>query len=394
MRDAYIVGAAMTQYGRWPDKATADLGKEAIDRLLHDTGFPAERIQAAYFGRSFGGWIDGQVSIPGQVALRGTGIENIQVLNFDNACAAGPSALGSAAHAVRSGLYDAVLVVGMDKLFADSRLTSMSALLGAMDVRENGWMLTEDPTRVGSLFMENYYAEVARKYIARANATLEDLAQIAVKNRHHASLNPFAHYRDPITIDDVLGSGMIADPLTKLMCSPLTDGAAAMLVCADSTKPSGSIPVRIAAAFNRSGYVDVGDRPPAITRVAELAYAEARLSPDDIDIAEVHDASAVAELIAIEQLGLAGTNGAVAMLRAGDSALGGRTPVNVSGGLLSRGHPGAGTGAAQLVEIVWQLQGRCGERQVKGAKHGISQSTGGLVGSEAACTAVTILSRD
>lgn len=394
MSEAYIVGAEMTPFGRWPDRSTAELGREAIQALLKGLAFPAEEIDAIFVGRSFGGWIDGQVSIPGQVALRGTGIEDRPVLNFDNACAAAPAALSCAAQAVRSGQYKSVLVVGMDKLYASSRRKSMTALLGALDVRENGWMVASDDEKVGSLFMETYYAKIARQYLERTGASPTDLAKVAIKNRRHAGLNPLAQYREPITEREVLDSPMIAAPLTKLMCSPLTDGAGAMLVCGGDIAKAFPSPIRVAASVFRSGFPELGSRAPVMERAAREAYSLAQISPEDLDLVEVHDASAVAELLAVEQLGLATPSEALGMLREGAFALGGKVPVNPSGGLLSRGHPGAGTGASQLVEVVWQLQKKCGPRQVAGAKRGLTQTTGGLIGDEPACMAITILSDD
>lgn len=394
MAEAYIVGAEMTAFGRWPDKTTAELGREAIKSLLEGLNFPAEEVDAAFVGRSFGGWIDGQVSIPGQVALRGTGVEDRPVLNFDNACAAAPSALSCATQAVRSGQYKAVLVVGMDKLYSTSRRQSMTALLGALDVRENGWMVSGDGEKVGSLFMEAYYAKIARQYLERTGASYSDLAKVAVKNRRHAALNPLAQYREPITEQEVLDSPTIAAPLTRLMCSPLTDGAGALLVCSEEIAKMFPAPIRVAATVVRSGFSELGSRSPVMERAAHEAYSQAQISPSDLDLVEVHDASAVAELLAVEQLGLATAPEVLGMLREGATELGGKVPVNPSGGLLSRGHPGAGTGASQLVEVVHQLQQKCGPRQVAGAKYGLTQTTGGLIGDEPACMAIVILSRD
>jgi len=396
MTAGYVIGAAMVPFGRYPDRSAAALGREAILSVLADSNVPRERIHAVYAGRSFAGAIDGQVSVPAQVALRGTGIGDVPVVNFDNACAAVPSALHFALAAVRTGTHDLVLVAGMDKLYATQRRASMAALVGAMDVDEMRWML--DPEILnGSVFMEHYYGRVARTYLERVGGSAADLAAVAVKNRGHASLNPFAQYREPLTIEAVLGAPMVADPLTKLMCSPLTDGATAMLVCSDAFRRgwNGAPAVRIAASAIRSGQPDRdADMKPVIARTAEQAYEEAGLGPKDLDLVEVHEASAAGELIASEELGLCGEREGVALLRDGASRLGGRVPINVSGGLLSRGHPGAATGGAQLVELVWQLQGRASGRQVENARVGLAQSSGGLIGMEAACTAITILARD
>jgi acetyl-CoA acetyltransferase len=284
----------------------------------------------------------------------------------------------------------------MDKLYDTDRRASMRALFGAMDVRAMDWMSDsiEQESGAGSIFMEHYYARVAREYMAAAGVDAEDLAQVAVKNRKHASLNEFAQYRTPLTIGDVLKSPIVAQPLTTLMCSPLTDGAVAFLVCsADMVRKAALVPVEIAASVVTSGFPQQNEAEPVIRRAAGRAYEQAGIGPEDIDFAEVHEASAVAELICLDQIGLVAPGEGVSLLRAGQTALGGRLPVNPSGGLLSRGHPGAATGAAQIAELVWQLQRSAGERQVDGARVGLAQSSGGLVGDEAAATAITILRR-
>lgn len=395
MGEAYIHSAAMTRFGKYPDKSAADLGREAILELLRATDIPAASIGAAFFGRSFSSAFDGQLTIAGQVALRGTGIGSIPVFNLDNACTATPSALACAVQFVKGGVHDVVLVVGMDKLFSRDRKTSMRSLVGAMDYGEMSYLLSEDSAAPGSksVIMDHYYARIADAYLTASGATVEDLARVSVKNRMHASHNPYAQYREPISEEEVLQSPDIAHPLTKLMCSPLSDGAGALLVVSEAVRRKlGGPCARVAATAVQRGLPEaLPDDLPLTTRVARRAYEEAGITPGDIDLAEVHDASAAAELIAVEQLELCPAGGAVAMLRDGRSSLGGSVPVNVSGGLLSRGHPGAGTSAAQLVEIVWQLQGSAGSRQVEGARIGIAQSSGGHIGSEPASVAITIL---
>lgn len=393
---AYILAASMVPFGKYPERSVADLGRDAIREVLRESAVPAQRVEAVYSGRAFGGAIDGQVAVPAQVALRGTGIEDVPVFNLDNACAAGASALNLATHALRSGQHDIVLVVGMDKLFSTDRRQSMRALFGAMDVQEMAWIgeTLEREGPVGSVFMENYYAKVAREYLHDTGAFATDYAKVAVKNRAHASRNPYAQYRRPISEDEVMASPVVAEPLRSLMCSPLTDGAAAMLLCSGRVRASlGGRPVEIAASVVRSGRPALDSGEPVLSRASRKAYEEAGIEPGDLDLLEVHDASAVAELIATEQILLQPRGEALRMLRGGCSALGGKLPVNPSGGLLSRGHPGAATGASQIVEIVWQLQGRAEGRQVDDARIGLAHSSGGSVGSEPAATAVTILRR-
>lgn len=387
----------MVRFGRYPDRSAAELGREAVTELLKASGVSPDAIDAVYVGRSFASVIDGQVSVPGQVALRGTGIEDLPVINFENACASGPTALHCASQAVRAGQYRIALVLGMDKLYAVDRDQSMTALFGALDVQDNAWMLKrkQETGSWGSIFMDNYYAKLAREYLQNSGATKQDLAAVAVKNRRHAQLNPFAQYQEPISEEDVLNATMIAEPLTRLMCSPLTDGAAAMLVMSDEARRKlGAPAVRIAATAIRSGRPVRGSAEHVITRTAKQAFEEAGLGPQDVDLAELHDASAVAELTASEWIGFSPEGDAARMIRQGETTLGGSLPINASGGLLSRGHPGAATGAAQIVELVWQLQGRAGKRQVEGARVGLAHSAGGRVGDETACTAITILARE
>jgi acetyl-CoA acetyltransferase len=396
MTKAYVQAASMIRFGKYPDRSTADLGREAIRLALEQIGARPHDIQAAYVGRSFGGALDGQVSVPGQAALRGTGIEDIPVLNFDNACAACPSALHVATQAVRAGQHDVVLVVGMDKLYAGARQRSMRALFGAMDVEEMAWMsqAIDGDGPAGSIFMEHHYAGLARRYLDDSGGSPRDFAKVAVKNRAHASLNSLAQYQTPLTEEEVMASPVVAEPLRALMCSPLTDGAAAMIVCSSEARDRfAGLPVEIAASALRSGRPKREEAAPALTRAANQAFAEAGVGPEDLDLVEVHDASAVAELIAIEELGLAPRLEGVRLLRDGATRIGGAVPVNPSGGLLSRGHPGAATGASQLVELVWQLQGRGGKRQVEGTRIALAHSSGGLIGEEPAMTAVTILRR-
>jgi acetyl-CoA acetyltransferase len=395
MSKVYIAGAAMTPFGRWPDKSAAGLGRAAVLSLLETSAADAKSIQAVYVGRSFAGAIDRQVSVPGQVALRGTGIEDLPVFNFDNACAAVPSALHVATGAIRSGQFEKVLVIGMDKLFARERRRSMEALIGAMDVDEMGWLLDSEAVN-GSVFMETYYGRIAKEYLERTGASAADFAKVAVKNRAHAALNPMAQYRTPVSEAEVLAAPIICDPLTKLMCSPLTDGAVAMLVVSQAEArraPGVQRPVQVLSCVVRSG-MPQAPSSSALQRTASQAYHEAGVGPEDLDLAEVHEASAVGELIATEEIGLAPAGDGARLLRDGQSQLGGAVPVNTSGGLLSRGHPGAATGGAQLVELVWQLQGCCGNRQVDGARIGLAHSSGGLIGNEPACTGVTILAAE
>jgi acetyl-CoA acetyltransferase len=225
-----------------------------------------------------------------------------------------------------------------------------------------------------------------------SGATREDFAQVAVKSHRHAALNPYAQYRTEVTVDDVLASREIAPPLTLLMCSPIGDGAAALVVCSPEMARRLGAQVRVRACSLVSGRDRRAGEPGAVERAAETAYEQAGLGPGNLDVIELHDAAAPAELITYEELGLCGEGEGPALLASGATALGGKIPVNLSGGLLSKGHPIGATGCGQLVELADQLRGRCGQRQAAGARVALAQNGGGFLGTDAAAMVVTVLS--
>ena len=227
----------------------------------------------------------------------------------------------------------------------------------------------------------------------RSGATVEDFARVAVKNHHHGARNPKAQYRDEVTIEEVLASREISWPLTLLMCSPIGDGAAAVVVCSDDyARRAGVAPVRVRASTLVSGTDRARGESAAIERAAQQAYDQAGIGPEDVDVVELHDAAAPAELMAYEELGLCPPGDGPKLLGSGDTTLGGRMPVNTSGGLISKGHPVGATGCGQLVELVDQLRGRAGDRQVDGARVALAENGGGFLGVENAAVVVTILS--
>lgn len=394
MSKVYVLAASMTRFAKYPGRSVASLGREAIKTVLIDAGVRPDEVEAVYAGRSFGGAIDGQVSVPGQVALRDTGIEDVPVFNLDNACAAAASAFHLAMQALRAEQYEIVLVVGMDKLYAIDRKQSMLALFGAMDVEEMSWIgeAIHSGPEASSVFMENYYAKVAKQYMNETGATPQDYARVAVKNRQHAAGNPYAQYQTLLTEEQVMSSAMIADPLRSLMCSPLTDGASALLLCsANALKRFSGVPIEVIASVVRSGRPNGTSADPLVSRAARQAFDQGSVGPEELDLLEVHDASSVAELIAIEEICLLKRGNGLKLLRDGATSIHGSMPVNVSGGLLSRGHPGAATGAGQITELVWQLQGRSKGRQLAKPRIALAHSLGGAVGNEPATTAITIL---
>lgn len=378
-----IAGVGMTSFGRHRERSLKDLAGEAIELALADAGVDREQIDMAFVANSMASIITGQVSVVGQTILREHGFSEIPVYNIDNACASSSSALNLAVQAIRAGAATTVLVVGAEKLYAAEREKSYIALNGAADidfVAESGI----DPA-TESVFVAAVYPERLRAYTDSHPLAAETLATIAVKNRANAAHNPFAQYTKPISVDDVLESRMIVEPVTALMCAPIGDGASAVVL----TAGGGARDVSVRASA-------VGMGAPAgngstIRRVAERAYAQAGLRPDDVDVAEVHDSIAFNELLAYEELGFCDPGGGTRLVEEGATALGGRLPVNPSGGLESRGHPVAATGLAQIAELTTQLRGEAGERQVDSPRVALAENAGGFAGGDTAAVAVTIL---
>ncbi|MGC9538867.1 thiolase family protein [Streptomyces sp. UG1] len=401
MQNAYVAGAATTRFGKFPGATVRSLTEEAVAAALADAGMTARDIEAVYFGNAADGVLSGQEMIRGQAALRHTGLLGVPIVNVENACASSSTAFHLAVAAVDSGSVDVALAVGAEKLTHPDKTRSFAAIGAAVDLLQldelKAWSRSGTPENADdskkSFFMDIYAANT-RAYMARTGATREDFAEVAVKSHRHASLNPNAQYRTPVTAEEVLTSRMVSDPLTLLMCSPIGDGSAAIVVC--SPRRARSLPgpaVRVRASVLVSG----SDRPnaePAAARASAAAYERAGLGPQDLDVVEVHDAAAPAELMVYEELGLCGPGEGPALLKSGATALGGRLPVNPSGGLLSRGHPLGATGCAQLVELTGQLRGRCGPRQVPGARVALAENGGGFLGTDPAAMVVTILTAD
>jgi acetyl-CoA acetyltransferase len=340
--------------------------------------------------------------VRGQIVLRECGIGGIPVVNVENACASASTALHLAWQAVAGGFYECVLALGMEKLYHPDKARSFAALAGAVDVellaqiKEALGSMRGSPEKSGekrSLFMD-VYAAAARQHMARYGTTVEQFAAIAAKNSFHGSLNPRAQYQEAHTVAEVLASPIIAAPLTRLMCSPIGDGAAAAIVVSEHALKrlrSNGPPVRIAASVLGTGRDRAAEEPDPVAAVARGAYEQAGLGPEDVSLAEVHDATAPAELMIYEELGLCAEGDGGRFVDAGETKLGGRCPVNTSGGLIAKGHPVGATGLAQIVEVVEQLRGRAGRRQVPGARVGLTENAGGAVRGDPAAVAVHIL---
>lgn len=378
-----IAGAGMTPFGRHEDRTLADLFGDAIRAALAHAQIEPDAIGMVVAANSMAGLLQGQESVRGQVMLSGTAFEGVPVLNVENACASSSSALQVATWALLAGRADAVLVAGVEKLFNPDKALTFRALASASDA----WQQNTS----GSFFMD-FYASRARDHMKAYGTTIGQLAAVSAKNRRHGALNPLAQFKQTVSVKEVLESRMIADPLTLLMCSPISDGASAVVLTRKSRMPSDAPAVVVKGLGLNSGDV-TGPEFNTIKRTARQAYEQAGMAPGDIHLAEVHDATAIAEIEACEALGFCERGAGGALAESGVTALGGRLPVNASGGLCSRGHPVAATGLAQICELTWQLRGECRARQVENAAVGIAENHGGLVGNDVAVAAITILER-
>lgn len=407
--NAVVAGVGMTRFGKMLDRGMKSIGAEAVEAAIKDAGLTAGDIEAAYVGNAAAGLVTGQECIRGQVVLRSAGIGKIPVVNVENACASASTALHQAAAMVTAGLYDVVLALGVEKLYDEDKRKSFAAFSGAVDVealaeimarlkegaRETGaTAASEGAGQNRSMFMD-IYAASARSHMKRFGTTERQFARIASKNSFHGSMNPRAQFREHLSIEDVLAAPMIAEPLTRPMCSPIGDGAAAAIIISErKAKELGlTSPVRISSMVLRSGWDHGSDEAGLVEVCSSEAYQEAGVGPKDLSVIEVHDASAPAELMAYESLGLCGKGEGGQLIDSDATRLGGSIPVNTSGGLLRKGHPVGATGIAQIVELTEQLQGRSGDRQVNGAKVALAQNGGGNIGSDAAAMCVTVLVR-
>ncbi len=374
---------------------------------LADAGIEAKDLEAAWVGNAAAGLITGQESIRGQVILRPLEIGRIPVVNVENACASASTAFQQAAAMVSAGLYDVVLALGVEKLYHVDKKRSFSAFTGAVDVEALQGILealqkgaadtgaksaSSGAGESRSMFMD-IYAAAARAHMKRYGTTVRQFAAVAAKNSYHGSLNARAQFREALSVDEVLASPMIAEPLTRPMCSPIGDGAAAAVIMSERKARQLGVAkgVRVVSSVLRSGWDHGAEEAGTVELSSGEAFEEAGIGPADLHLVECHDASAPAEVIAYESLGLCAKGEGGRFVESGATRLGGRIPVNTSGGLLRKGHPVGATGLAQIVELTEQLQGRSGARQVAGARVGLAHNGGGNIGSDAAAMCVTIL---
>ncbi len=412
MTPVYIAGIAMTVFGRHLERSLHDLAGEALQGALNDAGCAAADIGAAYYSGMTNGTLQGQIAIPGQVVFGRIGIEGIPVYNVENACASGSSAVNLAVQSLRAGTTDVALAIGAEKMNIADKAKALAIFEGGWDVsraEENYATLIRmgegiapppgsESERPYSKFMA-IYAAFCRWHMKTFGTTQRQIAAVSAKNHQHSVHNPYSQFRKPFTVEEVMAAPPITYPLTLPMCAPLSDGAAAAILCTEEglrrIGADRGRSIKVAASVIRSFSNRRIDEPEKhVSRLAaRQAYELAGLGPEDMDVAEVHDASAMGEIIQSENLGFVPLGGGGPAAERGEFTLGGRIPINVSGGLESKGHPLGATGIGQLYELVTQLRGEAGARQVEGARHAIQENGGGMQGVEEAAVAVHILSR-
>jgi len=404
MRDVAIVGAGMTRFGKYADRGLKELSSEAVTEALQSAGVDKRALEVAVVGNAAAGVITGQECVRAQVVLREMGIDKIPMVNAENACASSSTAFQVAWLYVASGMYDVALALGVEKMYSEDKAKSMAAFGAAVDVEQLREIMErlKPPAeqkagaesgagKSRSLFMD-IYAAAARAHMQKYGTTKEQFARVAVKNHHNGSLNPHAQYRERYSLEEILASPLISEPLTRLMCAPIGDGAAAaVLVSADKARQYTTKPVLVRGSALVSGSDD-RTAGSATSRCAQRSLEMAGVTMRDVQVMEVHDASAPAELLIYEDLGVCPEGEGGRLVDEGVTEIGGKLPVNTSGGLLAKGHPVGATGVAQIYEIWLQLRGEAGDRQVAGAKVGLTQNGGGMIRGEAAATVVHVLS--
>ena len=398
----------MTRFGKLYDETVKSMTATAVNEALADCGLTPSRVKAAFFANTVQGALEGQFMVRGQIALRPLGIQGVPVYNVENACASSTTALNLAVNHVRSGAADVALAVGAEKMVVPNKKAMFGIFDGAWDVHDTDKGMRRllalgagVPTPHGveeqaqrSFFMD-VYAAFAKAHMDKFGTTQRQIAHASAKNHTHSSLNPLAQYQHPMTTDEVLAAPSIVWPYTLPMCAPVSDGAAAVVVCSKEAllELGGSRAIKILSSQVITG---VPRGPAEFAKhlshlAAKAAYEEAGVGPEDMSVAEVHDATAFAEIQQVENLMFAPFGEGGAFVESGATTLGGKVPVNTSGGLESRGHPIGATGIGQIYELVTQLRGEAGKRQVENARFAIAENGGGLYDTEEAAVAITIL---
>ncbi|MGQ4876321.1 MAG: thiolase family protein [Promethearchaeia archaeon] len=411
--NVYIYAVGMIKFGKYLEKGIKDLTGEALNEVFNDCDLEKKDIEAAWFSNSGWGIMSNQHCIRGQVALTANGIDKIPIINVENACASGSTAIHSAWAAIKAGLYDCVLTIGVEKIYNEDKKRVMESFIAGTDVekttkliaqlkkmaemrkrrlaKKQGANVQKEKESGHSAFMD-LYAVAARSHMKKYGTTQRQLAVVAAKNHNNSALNPKAQYTFKMTVEDVLNDYEVAYPLTRAMCAPIGDGAAAAIICSEKflKEHPNDRAILIRASVLQSGS---WGKDTITKRAAKAAYEMAGLGPKDIDVAEVHDATAFAEIHQIEELGFCEVGQGGPFSESGATALDGEIPINTSGGLISRGHPIGASGIAQIYELVLQLRGEAGQRQVKDAKIALAENGGGNIGAGEAALCVHILEK-
>ena len=377
MANVAVIGVGMTRFGKFPDRSVEDLGREACWAAIQDAGINPREIQAAFCGHIYQG------SVAGQRVLVELGLTGIPIYNIENACASSSSGMELGCLGILAGQWDVVLAFGAEKLYGK--------IQGAIAPDES------DIEGDLGIVAPGFWAMRARRHMHQYGTTPEMLAQVSVQNRRNACLNPYAQFRKPVTVEEVLASRLIADPLHLLDCCPIGDGAAAAILVSERVvRRYAARPIWVAGIAVSSGSVESSTSDSTFEdltdRAAKQAYHRAGIGPQDVDVAELHNCFTIAEIVRSESLGLVPRGEGGRWVAEGKTVIGGEIPINPSGGLLAKGHPVGATGIAQVAEIVWQLRGEAADRQVEGATVGLTHNRGGIVGgTEGGACCVTIL---
>lgn len=408
MREVAVIGVGMTRFGKYLEKGIKDLVRESVTEALKDGSVEKSRIDAAYVGNAVAGLMTGQEMIRGQVALSAMGIDSIPIYNVESACASSSSAFNLAWTAVAAGIHDCTLAVGCEKLYDQDKVKSFKALGTAVDIEKGlesfkqaeersdsgDKIISEGSGKKRSIFMD-MYAFLIKKYMGKYGLTQKHFAMLSVKSHKNGALNPHAQYQKEVTLEEVLQSGDVAYPLTRMMCSPIGDGSAAAILCTKSKVAQFTTkPIWVAGSVLGSGKLTLDAGDSVTRRLAPKIYEAGGVGPEDIDVIEVHDATSPSEIMSLIELGICPGDEAVKWIEEGYMELGGRMPSNPSGGLVTKGHPIGATGCAMIYEIVKQLRLEAGKRQVlNDPKIGMTHNGGGILGLDAASMALHIFKR-
>ncbi len=409
----YVFSVGMTKFGKFLEKGIKDLTGEALESLQKDFNLNLSEIEAAWFSNVCWGISDYQHSIRGQVALSANGIDKIPIMNVENACASGSSAFHGAWTAIKAGIYDCALAIGAEKIYNEDRALMMKQFIAATDVERTTKLIEQLKKKSNkskekisekqgngvkkekkgghSVFMD-FYAMGARGHMKSYGTTQRQLAVVAAKNHNNSTLNSLAQYTFPMTVEEVMEDYEVAYPLTRAMCAPVGDGAAAAIICSEKFLKQNP---NERAALIRASILKSGSwkRDNVCKRASTAAYEMSGLTPEDIDVAEVHDATAFGEIHQAEQMGFCEIGEGGPFAESGATALNGKIPINPSGGLISRGHPIGASGLAQIFELVTQLRGEAGKRQVANPKIAMAENGGGTIGSGEAAMCIHILEK-